>query len=156
MRIPPRVILFCWLALHCALLTMENLRRCKKIIVNACPMCLASEETVDHLLLNCKVTQGLWYEVLSWFDCCWTQPSSILRLFEAWRLEVGSNIWRVIWRTAFLDVAWFIWKERNSRCFEDFISSTEFLAYRLKITIASWVSILPQFQGIPFDVFLRN
>lgn len=47
------------------ILNMDNLLRRKKILVIACPMCLANEETVDHLLLNCKVAQGLWLAVLS-------------------------------------------------------------------------------------------
>lgn len=94
-----------------------------RTLVNACPLCLEGEETVDHLLRNCKVVQGLWHEVLSWFDCCCTHPSSILGLFEAWHLEVGSDIRRVIWRMAFPAVTWIIWKERRLRCFEDYLFS---------------------------------
>ena len=41
------------------ILNMDNLLGRKKILVITCPMCLANEET-DHLLLNCKVAQGLW------------------------------------------------------------------------------------------------
>ena len=34
---------------------MDDLRRCMIIIVNTCLLCLADEELVDPLLLNCKV-----------------------------------------------------------------------------------------------------
>ena len=156
LKFPPRVMVFSWLALRGGILTIDNLRRRRKIIVNACPMCLADEESVEHLLLNCKVAKGLWSEVLSWFHCSWTQLRSIRGLFEAWLLEVGSNRGRILWRTAFPALLWIIWKERNSRCFEDSSTSAEDLAYKLKFTIASLVSILPQFHGISIDVILRN
>lgn len=49
-----RVIVFGWLVLRASILTMDNLWWWKKILVNAFPMCLGNEETVNHLL-NCKV-----------------------------------------------------------------------------------------------------
>lgn len=33
--------------------------------MNACNMCLADEETVDDLLLRCKVTHALWSHAFS-------------------------------------------------------------------------------------------
>ena len=50
----PRVMAFGWTALLRRILTMDNLRRQGLIIVNACPMCLASEQSIDHLL-NCPI-----------------------------------------------------------------------------------------------------
>ena len=89
-KVPPRVAVFGWLALHGRILNLDNLRRRKIIIVNACPLCLASEETVDHLLLNCKVVQAVWKSVIGWFDCSWVLPSSLLDLFDAWKKSVGN------------------------------------------------------------------
>lgn len=51
----PRVLAFAWLALHCSILTLDNLHKRKVTVINACPLCLANEEYVNHLLLNCKV-----------------------------------------------------------------------------------------------------
>ena len=44
-----RVLAFSWIALLGGTLTIDNLRRRKLCIVNACPMCLADEETVVTL-----------------------------------------------------------------------------------------------------------
>lgn len=55
MKAPLRVIAFDWLALERKILTLDNLRKRKIIVVNACPMCLGDEELVEHLLLKCKV-----------------------------------------------------------------------------------------------------
>eukprot|EP00268_Persea_americana_P063546 TRINITY_DN8252_c0_g1_i2.p1 TRINITY_DN8252_c0_g1~~TRINITY_DN8252_c0_g1_i2.p1 ORF type:complete len:166 (+),score=19.89 TRINITY_DN8252_c0_g1_i2:2499-2996(+) len=62
LKITPRVVMLNWLALHGGILPMDNLHKCKKIIVNACPMCLAGEQTGDDLLLFCKMEQSLWFE----------------------------------------------------------------------------------------------
>ena len=47
---------------------MDNLRRRKMIMVNACPMCLTEEESVDHLLLKCKLANSIWLSILRWFQ----------------------------------------------------------------------------------------
>ena len=59
LKAPTRVVVFGWRVLRKIILTMENLRRRGKVVVNGCPMCLSEEETMDHLLLNCKVAQML-------------------------------------------------------------------------------------------------
>lgn len=51
LKIPPRVVAFGWLAVRGSILTMDNLRKRRILVVNACPMCLRAEETVDHLFL---------------------------------------------------------------------------------------------------------
>ena len=89
LKIPPRVMVFNWLVLRGGILTKDNLCRHRKIIVNACPMCLADEESIDHLLWNCKVAQGLWSKVLSRFHCSWAHPRSICGLLRhgCWRWD---------------------------------------------------------------------
>ena len=64
-KAPPRLIVFGWTALLGGILTMDNLRRRKVIVVNACSMCLANEESIDHLLLNCPLAQCIWIPILS-------------------------------------------------------------------------------------------
>ena len=84
-KAPPRAIVFGWLVLRKRILTMDNLRRRRKVVVNGCPMCLTEEETVDHLLLNCKVAQMLWRLVIDCFGCSWVLPNCIVDLFQAWK-----------------------------------------------------------------------
>lgn len=106
---PSRVIAFGWLALRSKILTLDNLQRRNRILVNACPMCLANEESVD-LLLRCKVPQALWTSLLKWFDCSWVCPRDIGRHLEAWYLPYGLTTGKVMCRTSFLAVSWTLWK----------------------------------------------
>lgn len=61
-----RVIVFGWLVLRGSSLTMDNLWWWKKILVNAFPMCLGNEETVNHLL-NCKVACPMCSATRKWW-----------------------------------------------------------------------------------------
>ena len=67
-KAPPRVLAFAWIVLQGGTLTMDIPGRRNMVIVNACPMCLKNAESMDHLFLNCRVAQGLWNDVYSWFD----------------------------------------------------------------------------------------
>lgn len=64
-KAPPGVHAFGWLAIRGRILTMDNLRHRGVIVVNACPLRLEDEETIDHLL-NCKVSYLLWRSI---FGC---------------------------------------------------------------------------------------
>lgn len=62
---------------------MDNLRRRNVLIVNACPMCLRVEESVDHLLLGYEVAKEMWYAFLNLFDCHSVLPNSLFELLLA-------------------------------------------------------------------------
>lgn len=49
-KIAPQSVSFQVVALRGRILTMDNLRTRKKIVVNAFPLCLCDEESVDHPL----------------------------------------------------------------------------------------------------------
>eukprot|EP00268_Persea_americana_P068653 TRINITY_DN9599_c0_g4_i1.p1 TRINITY_DN9599_c0_g4~~TRINITY_DN9599_c0_g4_i1.p1 ORF type:complete len:154 (-),score=18.03 TRINITY_DN9599_c0_g4_i1:181-642(-) len=61
---PPRVVLFGWLVLRRRILTMDFLKRRGITVVNGYPICLRQEESMDHLILNCKV--AVFLEVRAW------------------------------------------------------------------------------------------
>ena len=144
-KAPPRVLAFGWLALRGNILTMDNLRRHGVVLINACPLCLSAEETVDHLLLNCSFTQAIWTSTMDCFGCNWVFPRSILELFDAWKFGFQSKRGRLLWRSSFVANIWAVWKERNRRCFEDCSFPLVVVAMRARFLAASWVSVLPEF-----------
>lgn len=73
-KVPLRVTAFAWLAIRGAILNMDILQRRKMIVVNACPMCLNTEELVGHHLLNCKIAQIIWKAILEWFGVSFVMP----------------------------------------------------------------------------------
>lgn len=85
-KAPPRVIAFRWTAILGGILTMDNLQRPRVIIVNAYPMCLAVEESIDHLMIYCFIAHHLWMSIFTWFHISGPLPNSLPSLFQFWRL----------------------------------------------------------------------
>lgn len=97
---------------------MVNLHRRHVVIVNACPLCLQAEESVDHRLLNCKLAQRMWVAVRQAFGYHWVMPKRILDLFLVWNLDAVSRRGLIMWKFSFLAVFWSLWKEMKLQCFE--------------------------------------
>ena len=70
-------------------------------------------------------------------------------LFHQWFCPISTPKGKTIWRLYFLACIWTIWKERNRRCFERINTSQEDLILKMKFCVASWVSHLPDFWGLP-------
>ena len=151
-----RVLAFVWLALQNKILTMDNLRRRKMLIVNACPLCLANEESVDHLFLHCKQTKAIWLAILKEFNCSWFIPLSFPDMFHQWACPISTSKGKIMWRLSLIAFFWTVWKERNRRCFEGTSSSQEDLIFKMKFFVASWVSILPDFRDLSLDALCFN
>ena len=141
-----KVIILGWLSICRRILTLDNLRR-GMIVVNACLTCLREEESVDHLMVNCKTAQYIWNAVVKWFDCCWVFPNPLSELFKALKAPTGALRGKELWSLTFLAVHWTIWKERYSRCFEGAAISETCLVKKVKFLVALWLSISPSFSG---------
>lgn len=61
-----------------------------------------------------------------------------------------------MWRLLFLAVIWAIWKERNRRSFDGKCAPADVVVDRAKAFVASWVSILSAFRGLPLDIISRQ
>jgi hypothetical protein len=81
---PSRVAFFAWTAALGKILTVDNLRKRKIIIVDRCYLCKRDGESVDHLLLHCDVASTLWNHVFSWFGMSWVMPRRVMNLFACW------------------------------------------------------------------------
>lgn len=84
--VPPRILVFCWLALLQIFLTLDKLETRKHIIVNGCPLCLTDEETVNHLLIHSSFATRIWSSVLYRFGVQWVMPRIISELFQQWKI----------------------------------------------------------------------
>lgn len=61
-----------------------------------------------------------------WLVCCmWVFLNSFSSPFDEWRWTVAVASGRIMWKTSFLAVIWFLWRKRNSQCFEVLFSYVE-------------------------------
>lgn len=60
LNIPPKLKLFWWKVLHNGLPVAENLNRRGMKIYNLCQVCGEEVETVQHVIMDCRVAKEIW------------------------------------------------------------------------------------------------
>ena len=82
-------------------------------------MCKSNGELADHLFLHYPIAMDLWSMVLGLFGLSWVMPHSVLGLLGCWQGSFGRHRNGFIWSVVPHGLMWCLWRERNSRCFED-------------------------------------
>jgi len=140
-KLPPKIVCFCWTALYEACLTQDNLYKRKRIIVNGCYLCQKAAESNRHLFLHCTVTAKLWNMFYSFFGLSWVMPHSIKEAYESWCCwKVDSTI-KQTWKMIPAAIFWSIWRERNRRCFEGLSTPLHSLKAECLMCLYSWVNL---------------
>jgi hypothetical protein len=76
-------------------------------------------ETVNHLLLHCKIASALWYYIFDIFGLAWIMPRQVRDLLACWRRKTSNSQSEALWKIITLCLMWCIWRERNDQSFED-------------------------------------
>jgi hypothetical protein len=139
-KAPKRVAFFVWTAALGKILTYDNLRRYGIVVVEWCVMCKKHLEFFDHLLLHCDVAQVVWSYFYSLFRVEWVMPNNVLDLLSGWGTLLGRGRTIRIWKQVPLCVLWGLWRERNSRLFEDVEITVEALCRNVLNMLYLWVS----------------
>lgn len=109
---------FGWLASLEKILTIDNLRLRRVMIVNACPLCLSNAVSVNHLLLHCSFALKVWYCFFQLLGVAFCVPKTCVDLVNEEMLLVGTSFRRNLWVVAVLCIVWSIWLERGKRVFQ--------------------------------------
>ena len=67
------------------MLTLDQLKRRGMTFANRCFMCEEEEETIDHLLIHCKIAKMLWDLLLSIVGISWVFSNTVLHTLIAWQ-----------------------------------------------------------------------
>jgi len=119
LKIPPRAVIFCWRLLKNRLPTKDNLLRRNAITQEAtCPLCGCVQEDVGHLFFNCNLTNGLWWESMSWIRVVGPLPINPVNHFSQFCDGFGASVnhstrcgWWIALTTS-------IWQHRNHLIFQ--------------------------------------
>ena len=71
------------------ILTADNLRRRRIILVSWYCMCKADGESVYHLVLHCPYAKELWDMIFALFGVHWVMPRRVIDLFACWQGSLG-------------------------------------------------------------------
>ena len=105
-------------------------------------MCKRNGESIDHLFLHCPFASDLWFMVLGLFGVSWVMPHTVLGLLWCWQGNFGRHRNGYIWSIIPHCLLWCLWKERNSRCFEDTERSIPDLKLLFFRTLRDWLFAL--------------
>jgi hypothetical protein len=75
-------------------------------------MCKKSGESIEHLLLHCKVARDLWIYIFTSFGVEWVMPRRVLDLLTSWGDSFGYGPAKEVWQFP-LYLMWCFWWERN-------------------------------------------
>ena len=119
-------------------------------------MCKCNGESVDHLFLPCPVAMDMWAMVFGLFGVSWVMPQYVVGLLACWQGSFGRHRNGYIWLMVPHCLLWCLWRERNSRCFEDkkrFISDLKLFFFR---TLMDWLAALRNQSFSSFLDFLDS
>ena len=117
-KVRPRVVFFFWSASLGKILTTDNFRKRRVIVLDWCYMCKRCGESVDHLLLHCSIAWELGSLVFCLFGIPWVMPHTVLELFEACQGKFALHRHIDVWKLVPHCLIWCIWCERNAKSFE--------------------------------------
>jgi hypothetical protein len=155
-KVPPRVAFFSWTAALGRILTAENLRRRRVIIISWCCMCKVDGESVDHLLLHCAYAKELWDLVFAMFGIAWVMPATVRDLFDCWLGKMGKHPIHMIWRAVPHCLMWCLWRERNLRTFEGCEKHVADLKLLFLRTLFEWMGSTRLFGFSSFLEFIDS
>ncbi|XP_021979879.1 uncharacterized protein LOC110876004 [Helianthus annuus] len=154
--VPPKANYFSWrAALEKISVKRELVRRGMNISNVLCPRCGVSEETVDHLICECRVSQRIWVEVSKWLKV----PSisgrrNCKELMEHCYTLKGSGDWRKIINVVIQAALWNIWKSRNDKEFEGHLRNEKEILDNIMEDSFIWVKTRSKIQGIVWERWL--
>ena len=155
-KVPHWVAFFSWTAALGKILTIDNLRKRHFVVLEWCFMCKGCGESVDHLLLHCSIASEIWSMIFCLFGICWVMLQRVANLLDCWSCNFKRHRNIVVWRIVPHYLMWRIWRERNSRSFEDRERSIlEFKSFFFS-TLLEWCLVLPSFSCISLSGLLEH
>jgi len=98
-----------------------------------CPLCLSDEESVQHITVDCEISQGIWREVCG-----------KMKLKSDWRyqsLESNLKLWMMAdpkHGSAPFFILWGIWLFRNNIFFKNFRQNAEEISKKIILAMAAY------------------
>lgn len=139
--VPFRIEVFFWLVLMGKVNTKVKLASHNIIPLTdtSCSLCNSKPEEVSHLILHCPFAQSLWGWWCNIWGLSWVWPSSIELAFTQWNFPHKNKLFQKIWRASFQVIIWSLWKERNSRIFNNTSNPIQEVQNMVLLRICWWL-----------------
>lgn len=157
-EVPSKInfFVFVWAVLRGRTLTTDNLRKGRKTFISRRVMCQRQEETIQHLFLDCPITQGNWKSLTEGFTYNLSGATSLngcTRERKAMRLSIiGRKVWRVLVDA----ITWGLWRECNNCIFEDIFQASQHLLNSVKLIMWDFIKFDVITRGARVEQFIFN
>lgn len=112
-----------WRAIWGKLSTADTHHRIGISGPNICPLCVASLETQEHILYECRFTRSIYDSIFSIFSIHLCYDMGFCSLILQAQQVVQSKQIKNLWRLAFITTIWVIWHIRCRIIFDDITPS---------------------------------
>jgi hypothetical protein len=137
---PPKIKLFIWLVYQNRIWTADRLAKRGWPNCGACPLCNQCLESVDHLLVHCRVSLRLWDKAKESFDIHSINTNAWAGLtFTEWWTLISSGQNRKGMTSLAMLIIWEIWNERNDRVFKNKRATSQVIFERITKEAKLWV-----------------
>ncbi|XP_071713253.1 uncharacterized protein [Rutidosis leptorrhynchoides] len=139
--VPKKVEVFIWRARRKRLPSLLELdRRGVDLHSVRCPMCDDDVETIDHVLIFCKIAYDVWTRIYKWWGHGAYSRLSIIETFEGSlnrnTSELGAKIWQAVeWSSGYI-----LWKYRNMKIFKNKKVCAPSIVNEIQIMTFEWIS----------------
>lgn len=141
LKIPLRIKFFLWLASRNRVLTADTLSKRGWQGPSIYSLCCKNEEKLEHLLFECKFAVSLWINLLHGIL---NTTHLLLNLPSRWSRarKPQSGQARLLFDLFFTATCWELWKERNTRIFENRETGSGEVGNKVFSSVILWNSIM--------------
>ncbi|KAM7481607.1 hypothetical protein LguiB_006190 [Lonicera macranthoides] len=158
--VPPKAEVLAWLSAWTKVNTYDVLQSRNPFLQISqawCTLCRREGESIDHLLMHCPFAQFMWNNIRRELDLVTVFPYSWFNLLSiSWSWKGNKKKSRILWRWCCLAVMWCLWKERNTRTFEDKEKGMEETWQRIKALASLWASSSKAFGILSISEIFRD
>ncbi|CAI0428536.1 unnamed protein product, partial [Linum tenue] len=137
--VPLKVNFFIWCAFHAKILTIDNLKRRGFALANRCLLCGASEESIDHLFVDCAFTREVWSELGSRCRLNVSPACSFVATVRCWPASIPEDNAKWVLYCFLHATCWMIWNERNARIFKDECHGSGYVSRKISRHVSEWL-----------------
>ncbi|XP_071714124.1 uncharacterized protein [Rutidosis leptorrhynchoides] len=148
--VPKKLEIFVWRALKKRLPVRTELdKRGIDLHSVRCPICDGDLETVDHSLVNCKLSSEIWVRIYKW----WNFGNCVLINVDDTLLGksplIMSSLGKKVWQGVEWVCSYYLRKIRNSMVFQNKTLSAPVLLNEIQVKSFEWIS--SRIKGIKIE-----
>ncbi|XP_019258405.1 PREDICTED: uncharacterized protein LOC109236664 [Nicotiana attenuata] len=128
-EVRPKARFTMWMQCHGRLLTTDRLANWGIQVSSRCCLCNGGDESHAHLFFECRFTKAVWERLMQWLRIQ-VNPKHSYTQMMAWVVKQakGKSCAARVMKMVYAEHIYGIWRERNSRIFEETNMTTDQVA----------------------------